>query len=189
MRGKALRYDVKQGLCRVSLTINGGQRRTHQFPPALLRVVAKSVLSSEPLESAVKSTSAEEAARTTQRKEAAAAAQAEAEVAAQAVKRRKQQQQQEAAAERRKEAAVRKREVAAQAAAQAAAQPLEALEGRSAVRLGAATAPVSSTSCARCVTYPPRGPLQEPRSLRAVYLLAFDRQTWLGVGFGVRVWG
>ena len=71
MRGNVLRYDVKQGLCRVSLTINGGQRWSHQFPPAQLRVVAKPALSSGPLESAVKSTSAEEAARTTQRKEAA----------------------------------------------------------------------------------------------------------------------
>ena len=93
--GNVLRYDVKQGLCRVSLAgFIGGQRRTHHFPPALLRVMANPALPSGPLESAVESTSAEEAARTTERKEAAAAAQAEAQAAAQAVKRRKQQQQQ-----------------------------------------------------------------------------------------------
>ena len=102
-RGNVLRYDVKQGLCRVSLTMSGGQRRTHQLPPALLRVIPSALLlageddpalSSGPLDSAVKSTSADEAAaRTTERKEKAAAAQAEAEAAVQAAKRRKQQQQ------------------------------------------------------------------------------------------------
>ena len=44
MRGNVLSYDVKQGLCRVSLTISGGQRRTHQLPPALLRVIPSAQL-------------------------------------------------------------------------------------------------------------------------------------------------
>ena len=51
MRGSVHRYDVKQGMCRVSLALDGGHRRTHHLPPALLRVMAEPALSSGPHES------------------------------------------------------------------------------------------------------------------------------------------
>ena len=66
------------------------------------------------------------------------------------------------------------------------------------MRLGTATAPVSSTSCARCVTYPPRDTPRGPRSLRAAYRstgvwplnlvrVRVAGSVWgVGLGFGVR---